>query len=70
MTPKQRREEIKRILGFLDEGNHMTFKRMYANGDLDKDIDQVVDSMPGWQLEWALTQCLNSYHRIFEILKS
>ena len=70
MRPKQRREEIKRILGFFSEKNHMVFKLMYSPNDLDKDINLVVDEIPAKKLEWALTQCLTSYNRIFEILKS
>jgi hypothetical protein len=73
MSRKQqqaRREEIKRILGFLNEGNHMTFRRMYSPTDLGKDINQVVDEMPSNQLQWALHQVTNSYHSIFRILKS
>lgn len=70
MSSKQRRTEIKRILSLLEESNHMIFKRMYSYPDLDKDINQVVDDMPAKQLAWALTQCQNSYHTIFNILKS
>jgi hypothetical protein len=68
MTPKQKRSEIKRILSKLDESNRLVFKRMYSHTDLDRDIDQVVDSMPARQLDWALQQCKNSYHQIFKIL--
>ena len=73
MSRKQqqaRREEIKRILGFLDDHNHLTFVRMYSPKDLTKDINQVVDEMPARQLQWALQQCTASYHKIFQILKS
>jgi hypothetical protein len=66
----QRREEIKRILGFLDEHNHMMFKRMYSHEDLTKDINQIVDEMPARQLQWALQQCTASYHKIFRLLKN
>jgi ssDNA-specific exonuclease RecJ len=73
MSRKQqqaRREEIKRILGFLNDDNHWNFKRMYSPNDLNKDINQVVDDMPARQLQWALHQCNASYHRIFQLLKS
>jgi hypothetical protein len=70
MTPKQRRAEIKRILGFLDSGNHRVFMYMYSHTDLDRDINLVVDEMPARQLKLALEQCLASYHNIFKILKS
>lgn len=70
MNSKQRRAEIKRILSLLEESNRLIFKRMYSHLDLDKDINQVVDDMPTKQLAWALTQCQNSYHTIFNILKA
>lgn len=69
LTAKQKRAEIKRILGFLDDTCHYNFKCMYSHLDMDKDINFVVDDMPAKKLSWALTQCQNSYHRIFQILK-
>lgn len=68
MTPKQKRTEIKRILSKLEDGNRMVFKRMYSHGDLEKDINLVVDEMPAPKLNWALQQCKNSYHEIFRIM--
>lgn len=68
MTPKQKRTEIKRILSKLEDGNRMVFKRMYSHGDLEKDINLVVDEMPAPRLNWALQQCKNSYHEIFRIM--
>lgn len=68
LTPKQKRSEIKRILSKLDDDNRSIFKRMYSNNNLEKDIDLVVDDMPARQLDWALQQCKNSYHKIFKIL--
>jgi hypothetical protein len=69
MTAKQKRAEIKRILGLLDERNRHVFKRMYSQFGLDRDINLVVDEMPVKQLAWALKQCENSYHKIFAILR-
>jgi len=69
MTPKQKRSEIKRILSLLEDDNRRVFKLMYSHEDLDKDINSVVDSMPAKQLTCALSQCENSYHSIFQILK-
>lgn len=68
MTPKQKRSEIKRILSKLDDHNRYIFKRMYSHDDLEKDINLVVDNMPAKQLNWALQQCKNTYHKIFKIL--
>lgn len=68
MTPKQKRTEIKRVLHLLEESNRAIFKRMYSHGQLDKDIDLVVDDMPAKQLTWALQQCHNSYYGLFKKL--
>jgi hypothetical protein len=68
MTPKQKRTEIKRILSKLEDSNRIVFKRMYSHGDLEKDINLVVDDMPAPRLNWALQQCKNSYHEIFRIM--
>jgi hypothetical protein len=70
MTSNQKRKEIKRILSLLEEGNRLFFKRMYSHQNLEKDINDVVDDIPAKHLPWALTQCQNSYHKIFRILKS
>jgi hypothetical protein len=32
------------------------FKRMYANGHLEMDINQVVDLMPEEKLDWTMQQ--------------
>ena len=70
MTYAQKRAEIKRILGLLEEGNRTVFKRMYSSLDQDRDINLVVDEMSWQHLDTALKQCENSYHRIFAILRS
>ena len=69
LTAKQKRAEIKRILGFLEDQHIYNFKRMYSHLDMDKDINFVVDDMPAKKLSWALFQCQNTYYRIFQILK-
>jgi hypothetical protein len=69
MTPKQKRTEIKRILHLLTDENREVFKRMYSPMDFGKDINYVVDDMPAKQLTWALSQCQQSYYRVFELLK-
>lgn len=68
MTTQKKRTEIKRILSKLDDDNRLMFKRMYSNNNLEKDINLVVDDMPTKQLDWALQQCKNTYHKIFKIL--
>ena len=34
----------------------MMFKRMYAKGNLDMNINDVVDNMPEEKLDWAMQQ--------------
>lgn len=68
MTPKQKRTEIKRLLNLLEPSNRRVFNRMYSADDLTKSVEEVVDAMPAKQLTWALTQCQNSYYRIFKLL--
>jgi len=70
MRFKKKRAEIKRILSMLDEKNQRGFKLMYADPPFDKDINLVVDELPDKNVSWALVQCLNSYHQLFEILKN
>ena len=70
MTSLERRKEIKRILHLLEDKHRHGFKLMYSNLDLEKDIDLVVDEMPRKKLEWALTQCQNSYYNLFKVIKN
>lgn len=70
MTPKEKRTEIKRILSRLTDGNRNIFMRMYSHDDLTRDINDVVDTMPAKQLNWALQQVQNTYHKIFRIIKN
>lgn len=70
MTPKQKRTEIKRILAKLTDGNRNIFMRMYSHEDITRDINVVVDTMPAKQLDWALQQVQNTYHKIFRIIKN
>ncbi len=50
------RNELKSELSKLPEKNHMVFKRMYANGNLEMDINDCVDLMPDDTLDWAMQQ--------------
>lgn len=68
MTPKQKRTEIKRLLNLLEPSNRRVFNCMYSADDLTKRVEEVVAAMPAKQLTWALTQCQNSYYKIFKIL--
>ncbi len=50
------RMDLKDGLAKCTEAEQLTFKRMYANGDLDLPINDVVDRMPADRLEWAMEQ--------------
>jgi len=50
------RSKIKEGLSVLPEGWQRRFKQMYANGNLDKDINLVVDEMSEEKLDWAMQQ--------------
>lgn len=70
MSPKQKRTEIKRLLGLLDEGCRHTFNRMYSHTDLTRDVNLVVDELPSKKVSWALQQCQNSYYGLFNKIKN
>ena len=50
------RQNIKNGLSKLEAGHHLMFKRMYSHTDLDKNINDVVDSIPDEKLDWAMCQ--------------
>lgn len=50
------RETLKDSLSKCNEGQQIMFKRMYANGNLDKNINDVVDNMSEDKLDWAMQQ--------------
>jgi hypothetical protein len=50
------REKLKQGLLQLPDGWQMMFKRMYSHGNLDADINNVVDNMPEDKLDWAMQQ--------------
>lgn len=70
MTPKQKRAEIKRLLSLLDSQHRDIFNRMYSPRDVHRDVEETVDEMPAKQLSWALTQCQNSYYKLFKVIQS
>ena len=69
MTPKQTRQEIKRILSLLEDKHRAFFNRMYAPYDITQDVNITVDTMEPKQLSWAFTQCSNTYNELFQIIK-
>lgn len=54
------RDTIKEGLAQLPEGWQRVFKQMYAHGNLELSIEEVVDQMPDDKLDWALSQVSNS----------
>lgn len=50
------RNELKEGLSKLPEKSQRLFKQMYANGNLEMDINDCVDSMPSDKLDWAMQQ--------------
>lgn len=50
------RDSLKEGLAKCTDGQQLLFKRMYAHGNLDMDINDVVDSMPADNLDWAMQQ--------------
>jgi hypothetical protein len=69
MTPKQQREEIKRLLSLLNERNRTVFNLMYSPDNTNNDVNDTVDKMPAKKLNWALTQCQHSYYNLFKVIK-
>jgi len=55
------RSEIKEGLAECTEAQIMIFKRMYSHKDLEKPINEVVDSMPYENLETALDQVRRTF---------
>ena len=52
-----KRQTIKDLLNQLLPKHVLFFKRLYAGGNLDMDINEVVDKMPNDKLNTAISQC-------------
>lgn len=50
------RNSIKNGLLRLSDNQHKLFKQMYSHDNLDMNIDDVVDSIPADNLDWAMQQ--------------
>lgn len=57
------REELKKGLSKLPESWQLRFKQMYSHGNLDADINDVVDNMPEEKLDWAMEQVERSLEK-------
>ena len=58
------RNELKSGLAQCPDGYQLMFKRMYANGNLNMSIEDVVDNMPSDKLDWAMQQVENSLTKL------
>jgi len=58
------REELKRGLAQLPDNWQRRFKQMYSRGNLDANINSVVDNMPEEKLDWAMQQVYASIKKI------
>ena len=50
------RDTLKEGLAQCSDGEQLLFKRMYAHGNLDMPINEVVDNMDTDRLDWAMDQ--------------
>lgn len=50
------RKQLKDDLKKCNESQQLKFKRMYADGNLNLNIDEVVDRMSEDKLDWAMQQ--------------
>ena len=60
------RIKIKEGLKVLPEGHQDMFRRMYSYENLDRPIDEIVDSISVERLNMALTQVNNSLNKMSE----
>lgn len=60
------RQKLKTGLAELPDGWQLKFKRMYAGGKLNREINDVVDSMPQDKLSRAMEQVEASIRKINE----
>ncbi len=57
------RDTLKQGLAQCTEGQQLLFKRMYAKGNLEMLIDDVVDNMESEKLDWAMQQVQRTLDR-------
>ena len=50
------REELKKGLSRCTEKEQHLFKQMYANGNLEQSVNDVIDNMDENKLDWAMIQ--------------
>ena len=60
---KAAQDILKDLLSKCTIEQQLLFKRMYAKGNLDLDINSVVDNMDTTKMDWAITQCEKSIKR-------
>jgi len=62
------RDTLKKELSKLPESNQLMFRRFYSHGNLDANINDVVDAMPEERLDWAMQQVQRTLARQREAL--
>jgi hypothetical protein len=55
---------LKEGLAQLPNGHQLKFKGMYAHGNLEADMNTVVDNMPDEKLDWAMEQVQRSLEKL------
>ncbi len=58
------RNQLKQNLAQCTDKQQLFFKRMYANGDLEMDINQVINNMSLKKLDWAMIQVQRTLDKI------
>lgn len=59
------RAELKSNLAQCNEKQKTLFKRMYAEGEMELPINEVVDRMPESKLDWAMQQVSRTLQKEF-----
>lgn len=60
---------LKENLPKLPEEWQMTFKRMYSMDEMEKPINEVIDSIPLFNLDWSVQQVKKSLEKLNKVDK-
>jgi hypothetical protein len=58
------RDALKKGLAQLSDAQLILFKRIYSHKDTNRPIDDIIDTMPEGQLDWAMQQVQRTLLRI------
>jgi len=59
------RDELKENLARCSDAQRLFFKRMYAHGNLEMSIDDVIDGINEEELDWAMQQVEGTLRKIY-----